>query len=332
MFVRTRIVPLVIAIALALSWIPANSALASDSLVVRGSATATSTVGTSIVTGDTFTFEITFDLSSSSTSSIASSARRFNNAVDAFSFEASDDNSGTWSPDGIAWSISPVDNLPLNENADQLTLQIQGSGAPQINGVNFFDVVITVDWDASDVDVQLSGVSQTLANALGTSTPDFSVAQYFFELRDTNFSSANFAAQYQAPEPTVSPDTNSSSESASIPGIYLHVAAVPGRPVEGTPVYHGSFAIASNSTYALSVQSRDTRALPRTVLSTGVTNGRGHVEQRIELGALAPGAYKIVMNGYHELGYPLVLTNHINVDAAGNFVSVSAESLQPTLR
>ncbi len=97
-------------------------------------------------------------------------------------------------------------------------------------------------------------------------------------------------------------------------------------------MYHGSFAIAPNSPYTLSVHRRDTSALPRTVLSTGVTNGGGHVEQRIELGALAPGAYKIVMTGYHELGYPLVLTNHISVDAAGNFVSVSAESLQPTLR
>jgi hypothetical protein len=126
--------------------------------------------------------------------------------------------------------------------------------------------------------------------------------------------------------------SSSSSESSSGPGIYLYVAGGPGRSVEGTPVYHGSFAIAPNTSYALSVQSMDARALTRTVLSTGVTNGGGHVEQRIELGALAPGAYRIVMTGYHAAGYPLVLTNHITVDAAGNFVSVSAETLQPTLR
>ena len=68
------------------------------------------------------------------------------------------------------------------------------------------------------------------------------------------------------------------------------------------------------------------------MLATGVTNGRGQVEQRIKLGSLAPGSYKIVMTGYHSLGYPLVLTNHISVDAAGKFVSVSAESLQPSLQ
>jgi hypothetical protein len=132
----------------------------------------------------------------------------------------------------------------------------------------------------------------------------------------------------------VSPDssTPSTAESAGVPGIYLYVAGSAGRMVEGTPVYHGSFAIAPNTPYTLSLQSRDARALTRTVLGTGVTNGGGHLEGRIEFGSVAPGSYKIVMTGYHALGYPLVLTNHLVVDSAGKFVSVSPESLQPTLR
>lgn len=122
-----------------------------------------------------------------------------------------------------------------------------------------------------------------------------------------------------------------SEVSAGAPGIFLHIAASPGRSVEGTPVFHGSAGIAPNTSYTLSIQSMGARALTRTVLATGVTNGRGHAEGRIEMGALAPGSYKIVMTGYHALAYPLVLTNHIVVDAAGKFVSVSAESQQPIL-
>ena len=125
---------------------------------------------------------------------------------------------------------------------------------------------------------------------------------------------------------------SSSSVSPGLPGIYLYIAGSPGQSVEGTPVYHGSVGIAPNTSYTLSVKSMGARALTRTVLATGVTNGRGHVKQRIELVSLAPGSYKIVMTGYHSLGYPLVLTNHISVDAAGKFVSVSAESLQPSLQ
>lgn len=76
----------------------------------------------------------------------------------------------------------------------------------------------------------------------------------------------------------------------------------------------------------------DTGVFPRTVLASGLTNGGGHVEGQMRLGALAPGSYEIVMTGYHALGHPLVLTNHISVGAGGKFVSVSTESLQPTLR
>jgi hypothetical protein len=129
--------------------------------------------------------------------------------------------------------------------------------------------------------------------------------------------------------------SESSPRSTAAPGtggIFLYIAGSPGRVVEGTPVYHGSAGVAPNTSYTLSVQSMGARALTRTVLATGVTNGRGHVEGRIRLGALAPGSYKIVMTGTHPLGHALVLTNHISVDAAGKFVSVSPESLQPSLK
>lgn len=324
----------VILFGLAFSTIPADSASASDSLVVRGSATATSTVGTSIVIGDTFTFEMTLNLASASTSAIASSARTFNDAVDAFSLYASDENSGTWSASGITWSISPVHNLTLNENSDQLNLQVRGSGAPQINGVDFLDVVVTLDWDAADVDVQLSGATQTLANALGMSTPDTSLAQYFFELRDTSFSSASFSAQYRAEEEERT-QTNAnvdSSPSPSIPGIYLYVAGSQGDEVSGTSIHHGAYAVAPNSPYSLTVEPRVSGRGSKRVLAAGVTSRGGHVEEIVQLGALPAGPYKIVMVSYSVAGQPLVLTNHVDVDANGRFVSVSPESAQPVLK
>jgi YVTN family beta-propeller protein len=125
---------------------------------------------------------------------------------------------------------------------------------------------------------------------------------------------------------------SASEVSAGMPGIFLYVAGSPGRLAEGTPLYHGSANIAPNTSYTLSVQSMDARGSTKTVLSTGTTKGRGTVNERSELGSLAAGSYKIVMTGYHPLGYPLVLTNHISVDAAGKLVSVSPESLQPTLQ
>ena len=114
-------------------------------------------------------------------------------------------------------------------------------------------------------------------------------------------------------------------------GIFLYIAGQPARKVEETPIYYGSVSIKPNSTYILSIQSVSNPALTRTVLATGTTNSGGHADYRLEMSALSPGTYKVVMTGTHRLGYPLVLTNYISVDGNGNFVSLSPESLQPTL-
>ena len=114
-------------------------------------------------------------------------------------------------------------------------------------------------------------------------------------------------------------------------GIFLYIAGQPAGEVKSTPVYFGSVGTKADSTYILSVQSVTNPALTRTVLATGSTNSWGHADRRIELGNLAPGTYKMVMTGVHGGGYPLVLTNYISVDRDGNFISLSPESLQPTL-
>jgi hypothetical protein len=129
--------------------------------------------------------------------------------------------------------------------------------------------------------------------------------------------------------PSATSTTSSAAESNQ--GIFLHIARQPGREVEDTPIYFGSVSIKPNSTYILSIQSVTNPALTRTVLATGTTNNWGHADKRLEMGKLAPGTYKVVMTGTHRLDYPLVLTNYISVDQNGNFISLSPESLQPSL-
>ena len=114
-------------------------------------------------------------------------------------------------------------------------------------------------------------------------------------------------------------------------GIFLFIAGRPGSPADGCPVYYGSVSIKPNTTYILSIQSVTNPALTRTVLATGTTNDWGHADKRLEMGELDAGTYKVVMTGTHRLDYPLVLTNYISVDRNGNFISLSPESLQPTL-
>jgi YVTN family beta-propeller protein len=132
--------------------------------------------------------------------------------------------------------------------------------------------------------------------------------------------------------PVTASSSSSSSSSSGVPGIFLAVNPVlVGKPVEGAPIYCGADSIQPNSNYTLSVQSVTNSALTRTVLDSGTVNTQGHLNERVLLGALNPGSYKIVMTGIHASGYPLVLTNYITVGANGVIVSVSAENLQPFL-
>jgi hypothetical protein len=126
--------------------------------------------------------------------------------------------------------------------------------------------------------------------------------------------------------------STTSSASPGIPGIFLAVNPVlVGKPVDGAPVYFGADAIQPNSAYSLSVQSVMNSALTRTVLATGTVNSRGHLNERIELPALNPGTYKIVITGTHRVGHQLVLTNYLTVGANGTIVFVSANRQQPFL-
>jgi hypothetical protein len=180
-------------------------ALAANTVVVSETAEATSSVGASIVSGDTFTFTFTLDLDSQA------AGGTFNNAVTAFSLTAGTGNVGTWSPVGVTWQISPVKNVVTNQNSDQLTVQITAPNAPAIDGVAFLDLGVTLQWDSSVVDVQPTVNGNSLGTTLGTFTPDVAAAAYFFELRDTSFSSASFVVPPTQSDP---PETDTGSTSS----------------------------------------------------------------------------------------------------------------------
>lgn len=188
---RMAIALTAVLVGLTLSSAPAQAA---NTLVVSGTAQATSSVGSSIVSGDTFTWSFTLNLDSTTTKTNINDADTFNNAVTAFTLSSDSNNVGTWSPSGVTWLISPIMNLVTNSISDQLTLQVQASNAPQIDRYDFFDLGITLDWAPGVVDVQPVSGSETLGAALGTFTPSLESATYFFELRDIYYSSANFVA------------------------------------------------------------------------------------------------------------------------------------------
>ena len=173
----------------------ASPAYATTPLEISGTAEATSSVGTSIVAGDTFAFTFTLDLDSGATAPpLGATGSFFNNAVDAFALTAGSRNVGTWSPTVVNWEISPVQNLNSNPNSETLTLQVRAPNAPDINGVAFFDLGISLSWDSSVVDIQQVPTGTSLATALGTLSPDVSAALYGFEMRDAELSSAMFNA------------------------------------------------------------------------------------------------------------------------------------------
>lgn len=175
-------------------------------LEVNGTATATSTVGASIVAGDVFTWSVTFDLDAASTGSSPSFGNTFNDSVQAFTLERSAGNVGTWDPAGVVWPITPAMNVATNVNSDTITVQLIPQGAPALDGVAFRDMGLTLDWNQSDLDAVWTAGTTSLATWLGTTTPPLEAASYFFELRDTNFQAATFtAAVVVPPPPTTAP-------------------------------------------------------------------------------------------------------------------------------
>jgi hypothetical protein len=153
-------------------------------LTITGTSTATNAAGTSVVIGDVFTWSLTLDLTSESTSSTPSFGNGFEDAVLDFSVVASTDNVGTWDPAGVVWVITPVFNFDANANGNGLTVQIKPVAAPDIDGSPFFDLTVALQWDAADLDAVWEAGTVTLASWLGTTEPPLALANVAFRLRN----------------------------------------------------------------------------------------------------------------------------------------------------
>jgi len=189
---------------------PAAEAGIVRTFTVSGTSTATSDLGASVRTGDVFRWSVTFDLDRPSTGSSPSFGNTFNDSILSFTLTADTANTGTWDPAEVTWPISPASNVFGNANGDQLAVQLRPTGAPAMGGVAFSDVGLTLDWDPADVDaIWVAGVT-SLAAFLGTTTPDATRADIYFELRNSDFESALFTT-------TVGDDNGSSDDLRAAP-------------------------------------------------------------------------------------------------------------------
>jgi len=196
---RTRVRLVGLALAIAITSTPVTGALvpAAEAGIVRtftvsGTSTATSNLGASVRIGDVFRWSVTFDLDRPSTGSTPSFGNTFNDAIQSFTLTADTANTGTWDPTGVTWPITPASNVAGNANGDQLTVQLRPTDAPAMDGIAFFDVGLSFDWDPADVDAIWVEGGTSLAAFLGTTTPDATRADVYFELRNSDFDSASF--------------------------------------------------------------------------------------------------------------------------------------------
>lgn len=175
-------------------WLPLAAACllgassASAALItVSGSLTATSAAGSSIVVGDVFDYSFTFDDATVDSNSSTSSAQ-FALGVSAVSLQRQG-GAGTWNPTGGTFTSI---NFVVNANGDGITLQAQGTGFPQINGVAFQDIGLAFNWSGARNFVD-NGSGETFAQVVGVSPLNFATAVSVFpEIRDANYSSPTF--------------------------------------------------------------------------------------------------------------------------------------------
>lgn len=130
---------------------------------------------------------------------------------------------------------------------------------------------------------------------------------------------------------STAPGRSSKSESCG-PGIFLTVPSESNAHSRREEIVFGACSLSPRSPYTLSITPRGGATSQGIVLSSGVTNGSGALEDSVVLPFLRQGNYSIVLSASHPRGFPLQLTNLISLDANGVYSSTSDEALQPHLR
>jgi len=186
--VRTFAMPAVVA------WLAGFGVLAvpvissAELITVTGTITVDADDGASFKAGDTFGYSFTFNDATTDTSSSTFNAQ-FSAGVSAFSLTRDASNTGTWDPASGTFTVSPIANMSVNANGDSVTLQVRGSGFPDLNGVPFFDVGLSFGFGGV-YDFVDTGIGQTFAQMAGVSPVNFALASF-----------QNVSASVAVPEP-----------------------------------------------------------------------------------------------------------------------------------
>lgn len=198
--VRTFAMPAVVA------WLAGFGVLAvpvissAELITVTGTITVDADDGASFKAGDTFGYSFTFNDATTDTSSSTFNAQ-FSAGVSAFSLTRDASNTGTWDPASGTFTVSPIANMSVNANGDSVTLQVRGSGFPDLNGVSFFDVGLSFGFGGV-YDFVDTGIGQTFAQMAGVSPVNFALASFQnAEIRDTSLQGPTLSASVTVPEP-----------------------------------------------------------------------------------------------------------------------------------
>lgn len=124
---------------------------------------------------------------------------------------------------------------------------------------------------------------------------------------------------------------SSADDDTCVSGIFLTVRGESGDAVSDSPVTFGACALRPQTAYSLRLVSANGLTRGNQVLDSGFVRPSGALEQTIDLPQLAPGVYNIMLTSVHPSGYPLKLTNTVEIGADNKYVSVSEERLQPYL-
>ncbi len=171
-------------------------------ITVDGRITVAADYGTEFITGDTFDYSFTFDDLTTDTRSETYSAQ-FQAGVSAFSLTRGGANAGSWDPSTAVFTVSPAANFNANANSEALTLQVRGTGLPQIDGKDFLDLSVSFGWAPEVRNFVDTGSGQTFAELVGTSRLDFATASSgYAEFRNTDYTGPELTMQTTTvPEP-----------------------------------------------------------------------------------------------------------------------------------
>jgi hypothetical protein len=184
-----------------------HSGLQAALITVNGTLTVDADDGASFKAGDKFAYSFTFDDQTIGVPT-GSGGAQFQAGVSAFSLTRYGSNAGTWNPASGTFNVSPLKNMVVNANSDQITLQATGSGFPDLNGVAFFDVELAYSFSGV-YNFFNEGPGQPFSEWVGSqmrggSPLNFAMASsQYAQIRAANFQSPTLSASVIAgvPEP-----------------------------------------------------------------------------------------------------------------------------------